>query len=51
MPNGERHAPMAVDLRGCIYRHVHGKKIQAIKRYRELTGTSLREAKAVIDSL
>jgi hypothetical protein len=28
-----------------------GKKIQAIKRYRELTGTSLREAKAVIDSL
>lgn len=28
-----------------------GKKIQAIKRYRELTGASLREAKAVIDSL
>jgi hypothetical protein len=23
MPNGERHAPMAVDLRGCIYRHAH----------------------------
>jgi ribosomal protein L7/L12 len=28
-----------------------GKKIQAIKRYRELTGTDLREAKAVIDGL
>lgn len=27
------------------------RKIQAIKRYRELTGTGLREAKAVIDSL
>ena len=28
-----------------------GKKIHAIKRYRELTGTDLREAKAVIDGL
>jgi ribosomal protein L7/L12 len=28
-----------------------GKKIQAIKRYRELTGVDLREAKAVIDGL
>jgi hypothetical protein len=28
-----------------------GKKIQAIKRYRELTGTDLREAKTAIDSL
>ena len=27
------------------------KKIQAIKRYRELAGVGLREAKAVIDSL
>jgi hypothetical protein len=27
-----------------------GKKIRAIKRYRELTGAGLREAKAVIDS-
>jgi len=27
------------------------KKIQAINRYRELTGANLREAKAVIDSL
>jgi ribosomal protein L7/L12 len=27
------------------------KKIRAIKRYRELTGAGLREAKAVIDSL
>jgi hypothetical protein len=28
-----------------------GKKIRAIKRYRELTGASLRDAKAIIDSL
>jgi hypothetical protein len=28
-----------------------GQKIHAIKRYRELTGASLREAKAVIDGL
>ena len=28
-----------------------GKKIQAIRSYRELAGTSLREAKARIDSL
>jgi len=28
-----------------------GKKIQAIKRYRNLTGTSLVEAKALIDGL
>jgi ribosomal protein L7/L12 len=28
-----------------------GKKIQAIKRYREPTGADLREAKAVIDGL
>jgi hypothetical protein len=28
-----------------------GKKIQAIKRYRQLTGTSLSEAKAYIDGL
>lgn len=28
-----------------------GKKIQAIKRYRKLTGTSLVEAKALIDGL
>jgi ribosomal protein L7/L12 len=28
-----------------------GKKIQAIKRYRELTGAGLQEAKAVIDSI
>jgi ribosomal protein L7/L12 len=28
-----------------------GKKIHAVKRYRDLTGTDLREAKAVIDSL
>lgn len=28
-----------------------GKKIQAIRRYRELTGTDLAEAKAFIDSL
>jgi ribosomal protein L7/L12 len=28
-----------------------GKKIHAIKRYRELTGAGLQEAKAVIDSL
>lgn len=27
------------------------KKIHAIKRYRELTGVRLREAKAVIDGL
>jgi ribosomal protein L7/L12 len=27
------------------------KKIHAIKRYRELTGADLREAKAVIDDL
>jgi ribosomal protein L7/L12 len=30
---------------------VAGKKIQAIKRYRDLTGLTLPEAKAVIDSL
>jgi ribosomal protein L7/L12 len=30
---------------------VTGKRIQAIKRYRELTGASIREAKAVIDSI
>jgi hypothetical protein len=28
-----------------------GKKIQAIKCYRDLTGVSLRQAKAIIDSL
>jgi ribosomal protein L7/L12 len=28
-----------------------GQKIHAIKRYRELTGASLPEAKAVIDGL
>jgi ribosomal protein L7/L12 len=28
-----------------------GKKIRAIKRYRELTGAGLREAKVIIDSL
>ena len=28
-----------------------GKKIYAVKRYRELTGADLREAKAVIDTL
>ena len=28
-----------------------GKKIQAISRYRQLTGTSLSEARAVIDGL
>ncbi len=28
-----------------------GKKIQAAKRYRKLTGASIREARAVIDSL
>ena len=28
-----------------------GKKIQAIKRYRQLTGTSLHDAKTYIDSL
>jgi ribosomal protein L7/L12 len=27
------------------------KRIQAIKRYRQLTGVGLRQAKAVIDSL
>jgi ribosomal protein L7/L12 len=30
---------------------VADKKIRAIKRYRELTGVSLREAKDVIDGL
>jgi hypothetical protein len=30
---------------------IAGRKIQAIKRYRELTGTSLKEAKGLIDSL
>jgi ribosomal protein L7/L12 len=30
---------------------VAGKKIQASRRYRELTGTSLQEAKALIDTL
>jgi ribosomal protein L7/L12 len=28
-----------------------GKKIQAIKLYRELTGTGLREAKAAVDAM
>jgi ribosomal protein L7/L12 len=30
---------------------VAGEKIRAIRRYRELTGTGLREAKAIIDTL
>lgn len=30
---------------------VGGKKIRAIKRYRELTGVGLKEAKGIIDSL
>jgi ribosomal protein L7/L12 len=30
---------------------VSGKKIQAIKRYHQLTGTTLGEAKAYIDGL
>jgi ribosomal protein L7/L12 len=37
-----------VDVLGLV---AAGKKISAVKRYRELTGAGLREAKAVIDGL
>jgi ribosomal protein L7/L12 len=36
---------------GVIELTAAGKKVQAIKRYRERTGAGLREARTVIDSL
>lgn len=42
------HDDMPADVIALI---TAGKKIHAIKRYRELTGVTLQEAKAAIDSL
>ena len=48
MAAADQPAELAADVVSLV---AAGKKIQAIKRYRQLTGTSLSQAKAVIDGL
>ena len=42
--------PTAMSVKGLLRKGVPAKKIQAIRKYRELTGTGLAEAKQAVEA-
>lgn len=50
-PLGAPVAPSAADVQGVQESLLNGRKVEAIKRYREATGADLRTAKRAVEEL